>query len=64
MSALTACVARGTSPSVADLICAPVSDLGATFAAVTARRASFVFVTAPFLSCLAPTLFLGSLSAA
>jgi hypothetical protein len=41
-----------------------VSDLGATFAAVTARRASFVFVTAPFLSCLAPTLFLGSLSAA
>jgi hypothetical protein len=42
--------AEGTSPSVDSLICFPVSVLLFTFTAVTA----------PFLSCLVPTLFPGA----
>ena len=57
-------VAFGTVPSVDALICAPVSELRATFDPVTAPRASFRLVTALFFNCLLPTLFAGSLIAA
>ena len=56
--------ADGTVPSVDELIWAPVSELGATFDAVTAPRRSLDVVTAPLFSCLVPTLFFGRLRAA
>jgi hypothetical protein len=43
---------------------APVSELRVTFALVTALRAIFFGVTAPFLSRLFPTDFAGSVIAA
>ena len=64
LPAEVACVALGTSPSVAALICFPVSEPGLTFEPVTAALASFAPVTAPLRSCLVPTELCGSLVAA
>ncbi|MGZ4225186.1 MAG: hypothetical protein ACXVTC_02885 [Solirubrobacteraceae bacterium] len=54
MSARPALRAAGTVPSFLRLIWAPVSEWRLTLAAVTA----------PFFSCLVPTLLLGSVNAA
>ena len=54
--------AFGTVPSVLSLILSPVIVFLVIFTSVTAPVRSFLFVTAPFLSCLVPTLLSGNVN--